>query len=206
MPNPYDPQQHHRRSIRLKSYDYTQPGVYFVTILAWHRQPIFGQIQAEKILLSPAGEIVWQAWQDLPRHFKHITLGNAVVMPNHLHGILFINGRGEAFAAGVEGEVEVIPANASPSHSPKATTAGPSPSHSLKATTAGSLAAIIQNFKSITSRKIARELGHPGSLIWQRNYYERVVRNEDELRHLSEYILNNPSRWATDEENSPPYG
>jgi putative transposase len=84
--------------LRLKSYDYTQPGAYFVTILAWHRQPIFGQILAEKILLSPAGENVWQAWKDLPRHFKHITLGSAVVMPNHFHGILFINGRGEAFA------------------------------------------------------------------------------------------------------------
>ena len=138
MSNPYDPQQHHRRSIRLKSYDYTQPGAYFVTILAWHRQPIFGQIQAETVLLSPAGEIVQQVWENLPRHFTNITLGSAVVMPNHFHGILFIASRGEAFAGITSTSPSTPAANASPSHRPKAPTARSSPSHSPKATTAGS--------------------------------------------------------------------
>jgi putative transposase len=191
MPDPYDPQKHHRQSVRLKSYDYTQPGAYFVTLVAWRRQPIFGQIQAGEIRLSPAGEIVQQVWDDLPRHFNHITLGSAVVMPNHFHGIIFIEGRGEA-AAGIT------------CSSPSTLAAAASPSHGPKGTIAGSLGAIIQNFKSITSRMIARVLGRSASPVWQRNYYERVLRNEDELRQLSAYILNNPSCWDTDQENPHP--
>lgn len=191
MPNRHDPQKHHRQSVRLKSYDYTQPGAYFVTLVAWRRQPLFGQIQAGEIRLTPAGEIVQQIWANLPRHFKNLTLGAAVVMPNHFHGILFINPinrRGEASACITLTSPSTSAADASPSHNPKGTTAG-------------SLGAIIQNFKSITSRKIVRDLDSPGHPIWQRNYYERVVRNEHELRHLSAYILNNPINWDTDEEN-----
>ncbi len=188
MPENYDPQKHHRRSIRLKDYDYTQPGAYFVTIVAWHRQAIFGQVQAGEILLSPAGEIVRQVWENLPRHFKNITLGCAVVMPNHFHGIIFIEGRGEA-SAGIN------------CTSPSIHRADASPLHGPKGTTTGSLSAIIQNFKSISSRKIARVMDRTGYPLWQRNYYERVMRNDDELRQMAEYILNNPSGWDTDNEN-----
>jgi putative transposase len=184
----FDPRKHHRRSIRLKDYDYTQPGAYFVTILAWHRQEIFGQIQAGRIQLSPGGKVVWRVWENLPRHFKNVTLGNAIVMPNHFHGIIIIEGRGEASAKWVEGEVQTMTADASPLHGPKGTIPC-------------SLGAIIQNFKSVSSRKIARAMGRTGSLVLQRNYYERVVRNEDEFRQIAEYIMNNPSAWDTDEEN-----
>jgi putative transposase len=136
-----------------------------VTIVVWQRQEIFGQIQGEKIQLSSTGEIVWQVWEDLPRHFRNITLGSAVVMPNHFHGIIIIEGRGP------------------------------------KGTMPRSLGAIIQNFKSVSSRKIARVVGRTGTPVWQRNYFEQVVRNEDELWQMSEYVLNNPLRWETDNEN-----
>jgi putative transposase len=85
--------------------------------------------------------------------------------------------------------------------SPSTNLADASPSHGPKGTTASSLGAIIQNFKSITSRKIAQVMGITGSPIWQRNYYEHVIRNDEELWHLTEYILNNPSCWATDDVN-----
>jgi putative transposase len=192
MPSHYDPQKHHRRSIRLKHYDYTQPGAFFVTVVAWRRQMTFGQIHAGELQLSPAGEIVWQVWENLPRHFQNITLGNAMVMPNHFHGIIFINGRGEA-SAGIT------------CTSPLTHLADASPIHSPQGTPAGSLRAIIQNFKSISSRKIAQNMDKSASPVWQRNYYERVVRNDDELRQLSEYILNNPLSWDTDEENPHPH-
>lgn len=185
---PFDPREHHRRSIRLKDYDYTQPGAYFVTILAWQRQEIFGQIQAGRIQLSPVGKVVWRVWENLPRHFKNVTLGNAVVMPNHFHGIILIEGRGEASTRWVEGEVRSLPVDASPLHGPKGTTPC-------------SLGAIIQNFKSVSARKIAWVMGQAGFPVWQRNYYERVVRDHDELRKMAEYILNNPLGWDTDKEN-----
>jgi REP-associated tyrosine transposase len=153
----YDPRKHHRRSIRLKDYDYTQLGAYFVTILAWQRQEIFGQIQAGSMNLSPAGEVVWKAWEDLPRHFQNIALGSAVVMPNHFHGIIIVNGRGEASATWFKREAQSMPADASPLHGPKGTKPY-------------SLGAIIQNFKSVTSRKIASVMGTTGVPIWQRNY------------------------------------
>ncbi len=101
MPDFYDPQKHHRRSIRLKDYDYTQSGAYFVTIVAWHRREVFGQVHTGEIQLSSAGQIVWQVWENLTRHFKNITLGSVVVMPNHFHGIIMIEGRGEA-SAGID--------------------------------------------------------------------------------------------------------
>ena len=86
----YDPQKHHRESIRLKGYDYSQPGGYFVTIVAQNRECLFGEIAGGEVQLSRAGRIVQQAWMDLPNHYADVVLDEFVIMPNHVHGIIVL--------------------------------------------------------------------------------------------------------------------
>ena len=86
----YDPQRHHRRSIRLQGYDYTQPGAYFITICTHEREPLFGDVVGGEMHLNDAGRIAEQCWLDIPNHFPHVELDEFVIMPNHVHGILWI--------------------------------------------------------------------------------------------------------------------
>lgn len=167
----YHPDIHHRRSIRLKDYDYGQQGAYFVTICSQERLLFFGEIIETKMQLNEAGEMVQIIWDNLPGRFPQLALDAFVVMPNHVHGILVINS------------VE------SPDNTP-----------------APKLGTIINAFKSITTHeyiKGVRENGwkaFPGKL-WQRNYYDEIIRNEVVLDQIREYIINNPGQWAMDKEN-----
>jgi len=179
---PYDPQKHHRRSIRLKGYDYTQPGAYFVTLVTWQRECLFGEIEGETMRLNPVGELVQHAWLRLPSFFP-IRLDAYVLMPNHFHGIICM---GEASAARVIPSIKIIPADASP--------------QPPKGTQPGSLGAIIQNFKSTSTRRANRINASRGLPVWQRNYFERVIRDEAELARIVAYIQANPSRWQEDKE------
>ncbi len=189
----YDPAKHHRRSIRLKGYDYTLPGAYFVTIVTHQRALLF-----DDPVLRRVAETMWQR---IPRHFPHVTLDEWVVMPNHIHGILVITDdarRGEASQqtdfstdrAAQDGALsEKNPPSREASPLPPV---GPSP---------GSLGAIVGNFKSVATRRINRIRHSPGTLVWQRNYYEHIIRNERELNAIRQYIRHNPARWAEDAEN-----
>jgi putative transposase len=96
----YDPEKHHRRSIRLKGYDYTQPGAYFITICTHGRECLFGEIIDGEMHLNEAGQIVVQTWQDLPNHVPNVQLDAFVVMPNHVHGIIIITDRTGGIGAG----------------------------------------------------------------------------------------------------------
>lgn len=149
----YDPDKHHRRSIRLQGYDYTQGGAYFVTIVTHNRAGLFDDIVLRRVVESH--------WRNIPRHFPNVVLDEWIVMPNHLHGIIVI------------------------------TDDAPS----------DSLGAIIGNFKSVTARRINAIRKTLGAPVWQRNYWERIVRNENGLNRIREYIINNPANWNTDEEN-----
>lgn len=195
MPGGCDPEKHHRRSFRLKDYDYTQSGAYFVTIVAWGRQEIFGGIQDGNMSLNHFGQIVMRAWWGLPRHYPDAVLHEFCVMPNHVHGIIQLvepdpcKG-GSVTAAGLgsgqvltEHHYEHIEGKTRPYRR----------RHGLPE--------IVRAFKSFSARQVNYLRQTPGSPVWQRNYYERVVRNEDELRQMGEYILNNPLGWETDEEN-----
>lgn len=186
---PYDPRKHHRHSIRLPAYDYTQAGAYFVTIVTHQRELLF-----DDPVLHRTVEALWRS---IPRHFSAVALDEYVVMPNHLHGILWIiddNRRGEAFAkcsASIDRPaVAMLPidwdsrANASPLH-----------------VIPGSLGAVIGNFKSITTRRINQIRRSPGGAVWQRNFYDRVIRHERELAAVRQYIRDNPANWALDKEN-----
>jgi len=182
----YDPKKHHRRSIRLKDYDYTRPGAYFVTLVTWQRQHRFGEIiDGEKHLNTP-GDILKSCWLRLPDHFP-VRLDAWVIMPNHFHAILLLQDsrKGEASA-----HVDLI--------HPSAHQADASPRQPI-GTQPGSLGAILQNFKSVTTRKINQIHNSPGVPVWQRNYYEHILRSEAEWQRIYSYIVANPHRWIEDQ-------
>ena len=176
---PYDPAAHHRRSIRLKGYDYTQPGAYFLTMVTQGREPLLGEVVGMKMKLSPSGLIVQRAWFDLPRHYTGIQLDAFCIMPNHVHGIIvLVDGGGGRGGSAESIEVE---------------------QNSRK--TRPYLPEIVRAFKSFSTRRINVLRNTPGIPVWQRNYYEHIVRNEAEWERIRMYIRENPGRWKDDREN-----
>ncbi len=188
MSTKFNPEKHHRRSIRVPGYDYTHPGAYFVTLVAWQRQCLFGDVHSGAVSLNKAGEIIQQIWAALPGYFPFISLDAAVVMPNHFHAILVLTGDGKGEASA--NELLTF------SHVPQADA---SPLQPI-GTVPGSLGAIVQNFKSVSTRKINQASGERGVHVWQRNYFERIIRNDAELARIREYILQNPAHWDEDAE------
>lgn len=165
-----------RKSTRLPRYDYTQPGAYFVTIVTESRTLLF----AEQV----AKNVAEQVWQAIPGHFPTVCLDEYIVMPNHLHGIVSIIGD--------VGARSPRPPTSRQRHVAGAVTAP------LQRPTLGR---VVAYFKYESTKQINALRQTPGAPIWQRNYYEHVVRNEDELDRIREYIRNNPAQWALDREN-----
>jgi REP-associated tyrosine transposase len=169
----YDPDKHHRRSIRLKGYDYSRTGAYFITLCVEQRDCLFGEIIDSAMKLHEPGRMVQRWWDELIKKFPSLTLDEMVIMPNHLHGILFSTGGRRSPSAG-------------------------------KMNLA--LGDVVEWFKTMTTNEYIRGvkgLGwrcFPGRL-WQRDYFERVIRNEEELQAIREYIRQNPAQWASDAEN-----
>jgi len=198
----YDPQKYQRRSIRLKGYDYSQPGGYFVTIVAQNRDCLFGDIVEGEMRLSGAGRIVQHAWMDLPNHYPHVALDEFVIMPNHVHGIIVLTdtGRGRS----VSGEI-VLPDRYRDSMEPVPDLDQTCPYTIDKSTRPykfrHGLPEIVRAFKSFSARRINALRRTPGRPVWQRNYYERIIRDEAELKRIREYIRYNPTEWETDQEN-----
>ena len=262
----YNPLKHNRQSIRLKGYDYTRAGVYFVTICTHQSRHLFGEIHDGVMHQNPLGRIVLSRWYALPRFFPRLRLDAFVVMPNHVHGVMVLNpprtGRGNASAgddgifdidrvgtgsgviftpragrgdasAGVDQTPEIdrvgpesdviltpragrgdasigidqtlniervlqdssniiIPRDASPLPAP----------HRPNGTARGSIGAIVQNFKSTATRGINRRRKTPGDLVWQRNYYDRILWDDRALERVRRYIEMNPIRWDEDRLNS----
>jgi len=175
--------EHHRHSIRLKGYDYAQPGGYFITVVTSQRECLFGEIVNQEMHLNDYGRVVTECWRALPEHFPNVELGVYVIMPNHVHGIIVIHDAGENGAA-------VNPPPVGARH------ASPLPSHG---TSPRSLGAIVGSFKSAVTKRIGREFKMAN--IWQRNYYEHVIRNETEWDKIHRYIESNPAKWKSDQEN-----
>jgi len=218
---PYNPNIHHRRSIRLTGYDYTQQGAYFVTICTHQRNCLFGEIVDGEIKLNTNGEIARGSWLSIPRHFQNVELDEFVIMPNHLHGIILIvnNSKaeysemeGEALAnqdflqsrSKSEGEALVISNNQNQQNLSSqcfAPTVNVGETIKINGTKTQSLAAIIQNYKSVSTRQINRINKAKGNVVWQRNYYEHIIRDEEALNNIRQYIFNNPINWAEDKEN-----
>ena len=174
----HDPSKRHRRSIRLKEYDYSRAGAFFVTISAYRGQFLFGEIEDGKMHLSAIGEIVQSEWLRSEAIRRNVVLDEYVIMPNHVHGIIMLT----EMAGDVRATRRVAPTR------PR----GPLP---------GSIGAIIGQVKSICTRRINEMRKTPGAHVWQRNYYEHVLRNDDELDRARQYISNNPMQWELDREN-----
>lgn len=162
---------HHRRSIRLRGYDYTQEGAYFVTTTVNHLDIRFAKISDGILKLNPYGRLVASEWYALGRKFPHVVPDQHIVMPDHFHGILFLFPKEDK--ASVLANQQQLP----------------------KGTQPGSLSAMIQHFKSVTTRRINKNRRTPGERVWQRNFYERIIRNEKELNAIRDYIHDNPIRW-----------
>jgi len=195
---PYDPERHHRHSIRLKGHDYSQAGAYAVTLVSYGRETLFGEVVDGQMALNAVGEVIAATWRWLAVHYPYVTLDAWVVMPNHLHGIIILGDdcRGEEAGDTISPPGRVDAPASSPLHHPY-------PSPRPHGTQHGSLNAIIQAYKAESTRRVNRMLGLYGSAnhIWQRNYYERITRNEREMDAIRAYIANNPIQWAVDREN-----
>ena len=175
-----------RRSVRLKGYDYRQPGAYFVTICSYQRIPLFGHVERGSMILNPLGHIVRDTWRTIPSLRPYVSLDEFAVMPNHLHAILMIT---KGFRVGATDSV-------APTDEPRSAR-GPSP---------GSLGAIIGQFKSVATQRIHRLSGTSDHPIWQRNYYEHVIRHDRALNRIRAYIHQNPARWHLDRYNPDAVG
>lgn len=168
-----------RQSIRLKNYDYAHAGHYYVTICTHNRQCLFGTIKNGKILLNKSGKIIVDIWQSLPKHHP-VELDTFQIMPNHMHSVIQIVGatRGSPAIATVRSKPQ---------------TGGSRP--------APTLGTIIGLFKSECTKKIRRAMENPHINVWQRNYYEHVIRNQKSLNKIRQYISTNPSMWSHDRNN-----
>ncbi len=158
-----------RRSIRLRAYDYSAPGGYFITICTHQRVYRFATVRDAEVILSNEGHIVETAWGDLRRDYANIQLDQFIIMPNHVHGIIFIVGTGF---------------NTARTNHP--------------------LSEIVRGFKTFSARRINATAATLGTNVWQRNYYEHIIRNDRSLNRIREYIASNPLNWKHDRENRDP--
>lgn len=166
-----DPARHHRRSIRLKGYDYSQAGAYFVTICARDREYLFGEIVDGEMRLNGFGEMVREEWEKTADLREYVELGEWVVMPNHFHGIVII-------CRGTARRTPTVEQFGKP--------------------TVGTIPTIVRSFKSAVTKRINEKRATPGAPVWQRNYWEHIIRDEKSHSKISEYIANNPAQWAMD--------
>jgi len=199
----FDPQKHHRRSIRLQGYDYSQAGAYFVTIVAYQREPpkgamcLFGEIVKGEMRLNGYGKIVQWEWLELPKRIRYIELGANVVMPNHFHGILVFR---DPVVGATRPDLTVTHSGKAELHNeiPDGIGGSPLPPRGPKPAFLG---AIVAQFKSRVTKRLWKIPALKGTPIWQRNYYERIIRNEHEMDNIWRYIESNPAMWNEDDEN-----
>jgi putative transposase len=188
----YNQTVHHRRSIRLDGYDYAQTGAYFITICTHDRRCLFGEIVDGGMRLNDVGRIIAEQWDAIPRRFTNVELDEFVVMPNHIHGIFFIVGAPLAGAQRCAGTQKNAPTNNQAPADERAPARG--------APTVGDIVGAYKSLcvhhglKWIQQNQSSFVLGK----LWQRNYWEHIVRDEPELNHIRGYIRNNPAQWETD--------
>jgi putative transposase len=192
----FDPHIHHRRSIRLKGYDYSQPGAYFITLVTHGRDCIFGEVIEGDMVLNWYGKTVHRDWMDLPHHYPFVTLDAFIVMPNHVHAIVVLRtddvGRGGSTQAHNSKLIKFV--------SDRFVTPDVGQTRPYGIRRHG-LPEIVRAFKSFSARRINQKRHLPGIAVWQRNYYEHIIRNQSDLDCIRLYIGDNPRRWAEDPEN-----
>jgi len=161
-----------RRLTRLPSYDYTQEGAYFITVCTFDRMCLFGEVVDDIVHPNQFGQAVLDTWSQLPNHYVHVQTCAFVLMPNHVHGVLVIQP-----------------------------TEGQSPDQNLRHNCRHGLLEVVRAFKTFSARGINGVRGTRGQPVWQRGYYEHVVRSEKSLERVCEYVANNPLQWTLDRDN-----
>jgi REP element-mobilizing transposase RayT len=202
MSSRYNPGIHHRRSIRLKGYDYSRAGYYFITICTASRSHLFGEVENGRMILNDAGEIVKNEWYKSSGIRREIELHEFVVMPNHIHGIVeIVNAGADAGDAADGGDTADGGANVGANgRSPVPGDAGDAPNDiRMRAKSIGSF---VSGFKSAFTARINRIDSLPGRKIWHRNYWEHIIRNENEYCRIAKYIIDNPVKWKNDKLNN----
>ena len=195
--------QYHRRSIRLQGYDYTQNGAYFVTICAHERRHLFGNVVDGNMRVNDWGVFVRSCWDEIPAHHPYIELDAFVVMPNHMHGVIVIAGdngvmidttgddrRGMIDTTGDDRRGMIY-------HAPTDI------KREFSKPIAHSLSSIVGTFKAAVTRHIKRQPNAPDHPIWQRNYYEHIIRSEESLNTIRSYVATNPTKWVEDSLHNP---
>ena len=188
----YNPNIHKRRSIRLKGYDYSQAGLYFVTICCQNRECFFGEILNNEMILNDAGQMVDDEWLGLRERFPNIQLHEYIVMPNHFHAILEIVEATLVVASNDD--------NAKNDNAVKGHPRGVDPTVDAVVKTLGDM---VGAFQSITTVKYingvkTKNWKYFNKKLWQRNYWEHIIRNENSLNNIADYIINNPKKWNND--------
>jgi REP element-mobilizing transposase RayT len=179
----HNPDKYHHQSIRLKDYDYTQAGAYFITICTHNRKCVLGDVVNGEMRLNELGQVVEIEWLRTAEIRDNVELDAFVIMPNHIHGIVVITEPHVGATDNCRG------------------TARRAPTEQFGKPTSGSLPTIIRSFKSAVTKHVNEMRHTPGIPIWQRSYYEHIIRNEDEVHQIQVYIVNNPLRWELDSEN-----
>jgi putative transposase len=216
------PEESGRHSIRVKGYDYSQAGGYYITIVSSSREYLFGEVVESKMVLNRFGQIAKTQWERLPRRFHHIALGEFVVMPNHIHGIIFIVdgggtamdgcdiGDGRGTAVDGRGTAEHFEA-----HEYESSRRAPTDDESIRRAhieqfgkpISGSIPTIVRSYKSAVALRVNLSRQTRDKPVWQRNYYEHIIRNQDDYERIAGYILDTPLRgaypvnWNQDDEN-----
>jgi REP element-mobilizing transposase RayT len=188
----YETDRHHRSSTRLKGYDYSEAGAYFVTVCTQNRECLFGDVVDGEMRLNGAGQMVHNVWNDLSPKYPDIETDEFVVMPNHFHWIIVIVGA--PLVGALENRAGTRPAP----------TRGTKTVQSYRS--APTLGDIVGAFKSTTIHQYTdgvRQKNWPAfnGRFWQRNYYEHIIRGEEEMHRIRRYIIENPAKWADDEDN-----
>ena len=179
----------------MRGYDYAQEGVYFVTVCAGDRQCLFGEIVDGEIQLNDAGRMVQAVWEELSIHYPGVKADEFAVMPNHIHGVIVLVGAGPRAYP----DAGLSPVDAGPRACPeKGQPQGVAPTLSLPD--------VVHRFKTLTTKRYADGVKQLGWIpfdrrLWQRNYYEHVIRDDVSLNRIRQYILDNPARWEFDREN-----
>lgn len=180
----YDPRIHHRRSIRLKGYDYARAGAYFITICTHDMKCMFGTVDNKEMILNELGEIAYNEWSKLPERFTNSELDVFQIMPNHLHGIIILN----TIQTTVGATLAVAPSSFGATVK-------------VAPTIVSTLGDIVGAYKSIVSNECLnffKEKNERMGKLWQRNYYERIIRDDLAYQNISNYIINNPVKWDAD--------
>jgi putative transposase len=209
-----------RKSIRIKGYDYSQNGAYFVTICTHNKLCLFGQVESGKMVLNALGLLIESIWRQIPSHYRTVLIDEFVVMPNHIHGIIRLQDRREQLGVMNHSPTQMahdsnvgallgvinhaptqIDANVgaqfiAPQINPAAQFIAPKTREAQP-----TLGEVVRAFKARASQASKTICAVDSKILWQRNYYEHVVRNEPDLQVIREYINNNPKQWHLDKEN-----